>query len=203
MGADLENTHPLSGVVEPDNSLDVSIELTAPDEPGTYLGYWMLENERGEKFGLGEDHDQAFFVMIQVAADGGASDAEEDDPNGTETDEEADDTVEGGAAITAASLNVSPASYTGECPVTLEFSGSITSSGAGNYVYQVEAGAGSSGFQFFLPEPQDVRYLGGENTLPINFVLQIENSVDGWAQLVANGSNTLRSNQAVFSVTCE
>ena len=80
--------------------------------------------------------------------------------------------------------------------------GSITSSGAGDYVYEVEAGANSSGFQFFLPESQDVRYLGGENTFPINFVLEIENSVDGWAQLVARGGNALRSNQATFSITC-
>ncbi|MBN2502900.1 MAG: hypothetical protein JXB38_19125 [Anaerolineales bacterium] len=202
MGADLETTHALTRLVEPGDAVNVSVELTAPEEPGSYIGYWMLVNERGERFGLGEDHSQAFFVMIQVAADGGADDTEGDDINETDTDEEADETVEGGAAITAASLSVSPSSYAGECPVTLEFNGSITS-GAGDYVYEVEAGAGSSGFQFFLPEPQDVRYLSGENTLPVNFVLQIENSVDGWAQLVANGGNTLRSNQATFSVTCE
>ena len=198
MGADTQKTYPITEIVEPDDSIDVSIELTAPEEPGTYAGYWLLRNERGERFGLGEDHDQPFFVMIQVVGEG-----QETNSGESEDAEETDVPVEGGATITAASLSVSPSSYSGACPVTLDFSGSISSSGGGDYVYEVEAGAGSSGFQFFLPDSQDVRYLSGENTLPVSFVLEIENSVDGWAQLVARGGNTLRSSQATFSVTCE
>lgn len=43
-----------SGTVAPGETLDVSVNLIAPEAPGTYQGYWKLRNPAGQTFGLGE-----------------------------------------------------------------------------------------------------------------------------------------------------
>ncbi|MGD0573757.1 MAG: NBR1-Ig-like domain-containing protein [Anaerolineales bacterium] len=44
----------------------ISVTLTAPEEPGTYLGYWMLLSPDETRFGYGPAADQAFWVEIVV-----------------------------------------------------------------------------------------------------------------------------------------
>jgi hypothetical protein len=56
--------------VNPDEAVDITIELTAPDSSGTYQGHWMLQSEQGEIFGLGEQADTPFWVEIRAAASG-------------------------------------------------------------------------------------------------------------------------------------
>ena len=56
--------------IDPDEAVDISIELTAPDSAGTYQGHWMLQSGDGEVFGLGEEADQAFWVEIRASASG-------------------------------------------------------------------------------------------------------------------------------------
>ncbi len=56
--------------VPPGEAVDISIELTAPDEPGTYQGHWKLRSGDGEVFGLGEDADTAFWVEIRAMVSG-------------------------------------------------------------------------------------------------------------------------------------
>lgn len=60
-----------TGSVAPGETVDISVELTAPDTPGTYQGYWKLRNQAGQKFGLGEDGDKDFWVKIKVEPEGG------------------------------------------------------------------------------------------------------------------------------------
>jgi hypothetical protein len=96
-----------TGSVPPGETVDVSVVLKAPQDPGTYQGYWKLRNPVGQKFGLGEEGDKDFWVKIKVeppsgivydfninarsakwVGSGGGSEAEvpfngaEDDPNG-------------------------------------------------------------------------------------------------------------------------
>jgi hypothetical protein len=40
-----------AGVLAPDDVIDIGVNLTAPDEPGTYRGYWQLETPDGTRFG--------------------------------------------------------------------------------------------------------------------------------------------------------
>lgn len=49
--------------VAPGQSADISVLLTAPDDTGTYTGYWGLTNAGGTSFG--ED----FYVLITVSDD--------------------------------------------------------------------------------------------------------------------------------------
>jgi hypothetical protein len=55
-----------SSSVAPGEMVDVSVDLVAPETPGTYQGYWMLRNPAGQEFGLGEDGDKNFWVKIKI-----------------------------------------------------------------------------------------------------------------------------------------
>ena len=57
---------PLPGVVYPGESVDIAVDLVAPNEPGRYRGYWMLRNPYGQVFGIGENTQNPFWVDIQV-----------------------------------------------------------------------------------------------------------------------------------------
>ncbi|HLE51288.1 MAG TPA: NBR1-Ig-like domain-containing protein [Anaerolineales bacterium] len=52
--------------VDPGETVDVSVELIAPEKGGRYRGYWMLSNSSGEEFGIGANADDAFWVEIRV-----------------------------------------------------------------------------------------------------------------------------------------
>ena len=48
-------------------TVDISINLTAPNAPGSYRGYWMFRNSNGINFGIGPDANQPWFVDISVS----------------------------------------------------------------------------------------------------------------------------------------
>ena len=52
--------------VAPGDSIDIYVDLTAPDEPGEYTGHWMLKNASGKTFGIGVGAQQSFYVNILV-----------------------------------------------------------------------------------------------------------------------------------------
>jgi len=56
----------LSQVIQPGQTIDLSIDLTAPDSTGTYQGFWRLQSDKGEFFGIGSSGDQSFWVKINV-----------------------------------------------------------------------------------------------------------------------------------------
>jgi len=53
----------LPGSVAPGNTIDLSVDLTAPSSNGTHKGRWQLRNARGVLFG------SIFFVQIVVGAE--------------------------------------------------------------------------------------------------------------------------------------
>ncbi len=58
---------PLTGSVAPQATVDLSVKLTAPDESGTYQGDWMLRDPQGDRFGIGANADESFWVRIVVS----------------------------------------------------------------------------------------------------------------------------------------
>ncbi len=52
-------------------TVDISINLTAPTAPGTYRGYWMFKNATGALFGIGAQANKPWWVEIKVT--GGAT----------------------------------------------------------------------------------------------------------------------------------
>jgi hypothetical protein len=65
MGANQVNS--LNVNVAPGGTIDVSVDMTAPKEPGTYIGYWKLRNPSGRAFGIGPSSDSPFWVKIEVS----------------------------------------------------------------------------------------------------------------------------------------
>ncbi len=57
---------PISTAVKPGKTIELTINLIAPKTPGTYQGFWMLRNQYGELFGLGDNADQPLRVKIVV-----------------------------------------------------------------------------------------------------------------------------------------
>ncbi len=56
----------LPGEVLPGYAVDLSVELTAPIQLGTYRSNWMLQAPDGTLFGLGMNADTPFYVSIVV-----------------------------------------------------------------------------------------------------------------------------------------
>ena len=56
--------------IQPGDTLDITVNLVAPLETGTYQGDWMLRNVKGEGFGVGE-YSKAFWVKINVVEGAG------------------------------------------------------------------------------------------------------------------------------------
>ena len=59
---------PFPGDVKPGDSAELSVNLTAPGNRGTYRGYWQLRNQAGKNFGIGGRGDGSFWVEIAVTS---------------------------------------------------------------------------------------------------------------------------------------
>ncbi len=56
----------LNKTVRPRETVDLAVELKAPNLPGDYQGNWMLSDEQGRRFGTGSRADGVFWVRIKV-----------------------------------------------------------------------------------------------------------------------------------------
>ena len=57
----------LTETVKPGETIDLYVLMEAPTTVGTYQGFWMLEDGKGNRFGIGDDADGPFWVKINVA----------------------------------------------------------------------------------------------------------------------------------------
>lgn len=55
--------------VNPGETVDLTVELVAPREPGRYRGYWRLSTPAGVPFGIGANAAGTFWVEIRVSQD--------------------------------------------------------------------------------------------------------------------------------------
>lgn len=115
----------LPGAVSPNQTVDVSVTMTAPNSSKTYQGNWKLQNAKGQIFGLGSKGDQPFWVKIVVGSTQGPS----------------------YFAVTGAQLSADPATYTGSCPFTLKLSAKLTVSTGGIVSYYWERSDGGTNDQ--------------------------------------------------------
>lgn len=60
------NVVDLNTTVRPGETVDISVNLRAPTEPGKYVGYWQLRDNNGVLFGLGSAGEKPFWVSITV-----------------------------------------------------------------------------------------------------------------------------------------
>jgi hypothetical protein len=57
----------LPAKVPPGEEITISVRLVAPNQEGLYRGDWMLQNENGRPFGLGDTVKEPFWVQIVVS----------------------------------------------------------------------------------------------------------------------------------------
>ena len=57
---------PLTRSVYPDDTYDISLNLVAPTDPGTYTGYWSIKTPFGGYMGVGS-YNQNLYVKIEVS----------------------------------------------------------------------------------------------------------------------------------------
>ncbi|MGD2158454.1 MAG: NBR1-Ig-like domain-containing protein [Anaerolineales bacterium] len=57
----------LPQTVKPGESVDLSVEMRASQAAGRYRGNWMLRNEDGKLFGIGDRAEKSFWVDISVS----------------------------------------------------------------------------------------------------------------------------------------
>jgi len=57
--------------VAPGQTVDLSLDLTAPTTAGHYFGYWKLRNANNVNFGIGYNANRSFWVEIYVGSSSG------------------------------------------------------------------------------------------------------------------------------------
>ncbi len=62
----VSGSFPLDMSAAPNQSIDISVDMTAPAEPGTYQSNWKLRNPGGDLFGIGPIGESPFWVRIEV-----------------------------------------------------------------------------------------------------------------------------------------
>jgi hypothetical protein len=61
-------THYLLSEIPPGQVIDITVDMVAPEEPGTYQSNWMLVDPNGDLFGIGPNGDAPFWARIEVIA---------------------------------------------------------------------------------------------------------------------------------------
>ncbi len=59
-------TQPLIGEVDPNQAVDLTVDMEAPQKEGVYQSNWMLSDPNGNLFGIGPNGDAPFWVSIEV-----------------------------------------------------------------------------------------------------------------------------------------
>lgn len=178
---------PLSKNVPPGETVDLSVNLTAPNQAGNYFGFWLLRNTNQKNFGVGPNSDQPFYVEINVQAGGSQGTPAATLPPGTS-----------GNSVKDVSIAVDNASFEGACPHTFNFLAKFTLTRPATVTYRLEA---ETGFPLNLPAPVTGGLDAGTYTL--NYALEFSAPVSGWARLHITAPEDVLSNQATFTLQCE
>jgi len=64
---------PVNIIVAPNQTIDISVDMVAPDGGGTYQSNWKLRNSSGDLFGIGPNGESPFWVRIKVVGSGTAA----------------------------------------------------------------------------------------------------------------------------------
>lgn len=180
----------LPSSVAPGQTVDLSLNLTAPDKLGSFTGFWQFRSDVGQPFGIGAEANQPIYVQINVGAAASGSPAP---------------TVPAGTLqVTGVTMSVDQSSVTGVCPQAFVFSAALTSQGAGNTTYRIEAVADTPGFVFNLPAANESLFTGaGPRTFNASYTLEFSGSVSGQVWVHVLTPNDLQSNKVSFSLTCQ
>ena len=66
MGANTSIPFPKNITVRPNETIDISVYMTAPSESGRYQGNWKITAADGSQFGTGDNGEKSVWVKIIV-----------------------------------------------------------------------------------------------------------------------------------------
>lgn len=179
----------LPSSVPPGQTVDISVDFTAPANFGTLTGFWMLRNPNGTLFGLGPQSNEPIYVQVNVVPAAG------ENPVPT--------VAAGSIKVTTVAVEADNASITGPCPYTFHFIGSFTSEGAGAVTYKIEAQAETPGYQITLPPTNESVFSGtGPRGFAASYDLEFQNSVTAQIWLHILSPADMISNKLTISLTC-
>ena len=183
-------TQPLPNSVAPGQTVDISLDLTAPDRLGSHTGFWQLRTDAGQPFGIGTGANEPVYVQINVGVGANASPG----PTGAPA---------GNIQVTGVTMTGDVTSGTGSCPQVFTFNLALTSQGAGTVTYRLEASSDTPGFAFNLPAAAQSIFTGpGPRTFNGSYTLEFSGTVSGqvWVQVLS--PTDMESNKVSFTLTC-
>ena len=164
---------PMPETVAPGETVDLSVNLTAPSKADTYRGNWRLRNASGAVFGIGAQADKSFYVEIVV-----------DSPI---------------FAVVSATTLVDQKTFTGACPHEFTFEADIKVTGEGKVTYHWERSDGGSSAEKSLEFDEagtktvsTTWEFGGAGNTYNNY----------WIRLYVNDPNHQYFPKAVFTLNC-
>ena len=178
---------PLPNDVPPGETIDISVDLIAPQEEGGHSGDWKLKNSNGQLFGVGFEADEPFWVDILVSESGSPGST----PNPGATRGVFENVV----------FSVDQADVSGNCPHTFIFTARFTLKDAAAVTHQLEAAAPNFAFEIKLPPPVTRNLTAGEHTAV--YELKFDNDIQGWARLDFSKPEGVKSNQVNFQLDCQ
>jgi hypothetical protein len=182
---------PLAQSVSPGAQIDVSVDMVAPTNTGTYQGYWKMKNASGQFF------NDSVYVLIKVGSGGATQPAVTNTPGPSPT---LTSTGVPSNPITSLTMSVDQGTYIGACPYTFTFAATFTLNQGATLTYNLEAGSDTPGFGFSLPGPQTSTF--GPGTYSLTFPLEFTDSGIGWVRFHVTAPVNMTSNQVSFDLTC-
>jgi hypothetical protein len=184
---------PLPNDVTPGETVDISVELIAPQDEGSHRGEWKLKNTNGQLFGVGIEADEPFWVDILVSESGspGSTPNPGTTPNSGATRGVFENII----------FSVDQADVSGNCPHTFTFTARFTLKDAAAITQQLEAVAPTFAFEIKLPPPVTRNLTAGEHTAV--YELKFYNDIQGWARLIFSKPEGVKSNQVNFQLDCQ
>jgi hypothetical protein len=182
---------PLSQSVPPGAQINISVDLLAPTDPGSYQGYWKMQNASGHSF------DDVVYVLITVGNGGTnltpTSGTPGVTPNPTSTGAPSN-------PISSLTMSVDQGSFEGSCPHTFIFTAKLTLNQITTLTYELMAESQTPGFVFDLPGAQTRSFDSGTYSIPSE--LTFTSSGSGTIWLHVSSPVNASSNQEAFNLTC-
>jgi Ig-like domain from next to BRCA1 gene len=178
---------PLPKEVTPGKEVDVSVDMVAPEQAGTYISYWKMKTPDGKIFGFGTSGSEAIWVKITVQAGAAALGTAETTP------------VASSESAVQVELSVDNPTVSSTCPHTFTFTAQLVLSKAATVTFALEAGD-TTGNPIRVPSPARKNLESGSHL--VVYEVTLSQSVTGWARVRVTEPVQAVSNQVNITRTC-
>ena len=154
---------PLPNEVKPGETLDLSVNLMSPIVPGQHSSYWILRNPLGKNFGVGANANEAFYVIINVSANGTvmvtptAAIPTASMTPGTP--------LPPGSYVKSVTVAVENPQYSGVCPAQMRVVATVNMNLKATVTLELKVIVDTSGVTIQMPDPYVKELVVGENKL--------------------------------------